>query len=164
MAKVLFLHGLESGPHGSKYRALVEEFGEGVLAPDCEGVYDVDARYALVEEATRGERDLLVVGSSFGGLMASLLASEHPERVAACILMAPALHDKWPEAVAKINKVPERTVIIHGLDDDVVPMTASRAHAAKHGVRLLEVADDHRLKKHAHLMVRVARRMADELG
>lgn len=162
MADVLFLHGLESGPHGSKYRALVEEFGE-VLAPDCEGVYDVGARYDLVEKATRGKRDLLVVGSSFGGLMASLLASKHPERVAGYVLMAPALHNKWPEAVAKVDKVPEHAVIIHGLDDDVVPVGASRKFAAKYKVRLLEVADDHRLKKHADLMVRVARTIAEKL-
>ncbi|AWV88496.1 HD domain-containing protein [Bradymonas sediminis] len=70
---VYFFHGLESGPHGSKYQRLSESFH--VFSPDFQGM-DIWARFEKIERETRGLRQLILVGSSYGGLLASLLYSE----------------------------------------------------------------------------------------
>jgi len=153
----VFLHGLESGPHGGKYRALAAAFGEErVLAPDCRGLRTVPERLGVAEAATAEHADLVVVGSSFGGLVAAVLASRHPDRVRSLVLMAPALHDHWGASVRTIDRVPERTVIVHGVQDDVVPVAASRAFAVQFGVELIEVEDGHRLLANRSLMVQLA--------
>jgi len=137
--KILFLHGLETGPHGSKYQALKEMFGE-VLSPDCSGVKDEIKRLKIIEkEISRETGPFLVVGSSMGGLMALLLQNQHPEQVAGLVLCAPAIHR--PSAIElDLNNLPP-TIVIHGTQDDVVPIEASQPF----GDRLRKVKDDHRL-------------------
>ena len=157
---VVFLHGLESGPQGHKYKALSEAFDE-VLAPNCEDVLDVEGRMGLIEEATRGRSGLVVVGSSFGGLMAALLAHRYPERVKSYMLMAPALHDKWSEVVEEIDYVPEGSRIIHGRFDEVVPVESSRRFAERCGIPLEVVDDGHRLERHRDLMVTRVRELLE---
>lgn len=138
---ILFLHGLESGPHGSKYQALQEIFGE-VLAPDCTGVMDETERLKIIQrEIGFKEGQFLVVGSSMGGLMALLLQKSNPERVAGLVLCAPAIHR--PAATGlDLNHLPP-TIVIHGTQDTVVPIEASLPF----GKRLIKVEDDHRLSK-----------------
>ncbi|ORJ55899.1 alpha/beta hydrolase [Geothermobacter hydrogeniphilus] len=145
--KILFLHGLESGPHGSKYQALKNRFGD-VLAPDCTGIFDAEQRLVVILDTLRDEKGpFLVVGSSMGGLMALLLERRAPELVAGMILCAPALHRD--EAVGlKAEGLPP-TVIIHGVNDEVVPISAGR----NFGVRLIEVEDDHRLSRSMELIL-----------
>ena len=157
--KVLFFHGLESGPHGSKYRALKERF-PGIVSPDFRGMREVGERIAHAIAETEGEEDLLIIGSSFGGLIAGLLAHRHPERVAGYILCAPALH--WDDA-AEITKTPDHAALIHGVGDEVVPVEASRVFARAHGHLLLEVEDGHRLAETRDLIVEVAARMAEAI-
>lgn len=139
--KILFLHGLESGPHGSKYQALKETFGE-VLAPDCTGVKDERKRLDIIQrEIGREGGSFLVVGSSMGGLMALLLQQENPEQVTGLVLCAPAIHRPAAEGLDLDNLPP--TVVIHGTQDNVVPLEASLPF----GKRLIKVNDDHRLSK-----------------
>lgn len=139
--KILFLHGLESGPHGSKYQALKETFGE-VLAPDCSGVKDEKKRLVIIQqEISRAGWPFLVVGSSMGGLMALLLQQENPGQVAGLVLCAPAIHRPSAKNL-DLHKLPP-TVVIHGTEDDVVPLEVSRPF----GKRLIIVDDDHRLSK-----------------
>lgn len=137
--KILFLHGLESGPHGSKYQALKNVFGD-VLAPDCSRVKDEKKRLTIIQrEISREGGPFLVVGSSMGGLMALLLQKENRRQVAGLVLCAPAIHR--PTAVnLDFNNLPP-TLVIHGTQDNVVPLEASYPF----GDRLIKVDDDHRL-------------------
>ena len=157
---LVFLHGLESGPHGSKYKALKAAFGH-VIAPDFERMLDVDIRLAQAEKATRGMTGLVLVGSSFGGLVAAVLTHRYPHKVKGYLLMAPALHDKWPGTVAEITTVPTFAHIIHGIQDDIVPLSASQAFSAKFNVPIDIVDDGHRLQGSHDLMVK---RVADLLA
>lgn len=136
--KIVFLHGLESGPHGSKYQALTERFGP-VISPDCSEVYDPLERLKIIRAELANEKELLVVGSSMGGLMALLLQQAEPEKVAGMVLCAPAIHR--PETPAFAYDTLPPTIVIHGTSDDVVPFEASRVF----GDRLIAVSDDHRL-------------------
>lgn len=145
--KLLFLHGLESGPHGAKYQALRTAFGD-VISPDCSGISDPQQRLQIIlREIGQLPEEWLVVGSSMGGLMALLLQQTVPERIAGLLLCAPALHRPAAEGLTAENLPP--TLIIHGRRDRIVPIAASR----RFGVPLLEVDDDHRLGNSLSLIV-----------
>lgn len=155
--RLLFLHGLESGPHGSKYQALNSAFGQ-VLSPDCSGISDPQQRLQIILAALEQiDEQLLVVGSSMGGLMALLLHQEVPAQIAGMLLCAPALHRPAAKGLSAENLPP--TKIIHGLNDSVVQITASR----KFGVPLLEVDDDHSLKNSLPIIVAETGGLKDRL-
>jgi len=146
--QIVFLHGLETGPHGSKYQALRLMFGE-VISPDCEGVKEPQQRLAIIQQTLSDQTGpFLVVGSSAGGLMALLLQREDP-RVKGLVLCAPALHTEHGDTLTA-EGLPD-TVIIHGRGDDVVPIECSR----EFGAPLVEVDDDHRLNDSLPLMLRL---------
>ena len=145
--KLLFLHGLESGPHGAKYQALRAAFGE-LISPDCSGINDPQQRLQIIlQELDQIEDQLLVIGSSMGGLMALLLQQALPQRVAGLLLCAPALHRRAAAGLSAKDLPP--TLIIHGRQDQVVPLDASR----QFGAPLQEVDDDHSLKNSLPLIV-----------
>lgn len=145
--QIVFLHGLETGPHGSKYQALKQMFGE-VISPDCEGVKDAEQRLVIIRQTLKDKSGpFLVVGSSAGGLMALLLQRED-SRVTGLVLCAPALHTD-ASATLTAENLPD-TMIIHGRFDDVVPIEASR----RFGAPLIEVDDGHRLNDSLPLILR----------
>lgn len=149
--ELLFAHGLESGPHGRKYQALVAA-GHRVIAPDGRAL-DLEGRVGLLARAIaeidgRSGRPPLVVGSSFGGLaglLAALVAADQGIVVAGLVLCAPALGLPLPPGLDRPLRPPAPTTILHGRADDVLPIAGSRRFAAEHGLRLVEVDDDHRL-------------------
>jgi pimeloyl-ACP methyl ester carboxylesterase len=160
---ILFAHGLESGPIGRKSQALVDA-GYEVLAPDCRGL-DLAARVErLVEalvttKASGGAPPPLLVGSSFGGiagLVAALVAAERGATVRGLVLCAPALMlPPPPGTVERLGPPPARTILVHGIRDEIIPIDVSRRFAAEHGAELREVDDDHGLG-HAGLPVILA--------
>lgn len=157
MIKLLFLHGLESGPHGTKYRALEQAFGE-VFSPDCSGISDPRQRLQIIlTEIENISGRLLVIGSSMGGLMALLLQQAVPERIAGLLLCAPALHRPAANGLSSAHLPP--TLIIHGRQDTVVPIEASRAF----GVPLIEVDDDHSLKSSLALLINETVKLKEKL-
>lgn len=147
--KLLFCHGLESGPHGRKYHALVKA-GHEVLSPDCRGE-NLAARVRRIVAAIVAARSPhLIVGSSFGGI-AGLLAAIEVKRagltVPGLVLCAPALQIRQPPADTTCLFCPARTTIVHGRHDEVIPIETSRSFARDHGARLVEVDDDHTLAR-----------------
>ncbi len=149
--RVLFCHGLESGPNGRKAGAL-RGAGYDLIAPDCRGL-DLAARVALVGELLAAER-LLVVGSSYGGITAVLASMRARVPPRALLLCAPALgRDEPPNLPLEQLIAVAPTTIIHGLRDDVVPLDWSRVFAAQTGAKLVEVDDDHRLGESLEIML-----------
>ena len=144
--RVVFCHGLESGPHGRKYHALVDA-GLTVEAPDFRGE-DLPTRVAHLRRAL-GEHGepVVLVGSSFGGATA-VLAAHECSRVRALVLCAPALR-----RLDAAHPAPAPCVIVHGTRDEVCPIELSRAYAQHAGVRLIEVDDDHRLAESLAVIV-----------
>ena len=139
--------------HARKSMALAAALPD-LIAPDCTGMMGVDERLAHIESELAGFERLLLIGSSFGGLMACLFASRHPGRVATMVLCAPALHDPLRAHVAKIERVPSRCVILHRTQDEIVPVQASRRFAERFGVELIELDDGHRLRGSRDVIVR----------
>ena len=82
-------------------------------------------RMNRLKDLVRKEPSLLLVGSSFGGLMAAVFALDHPTRVKRLVLLAPALTStKFSPYLTKGSEVPTR--VIHGIRDDVVPVEPVR--------------------------------------
>ncbi|MHC4599735.1 MAG: alpha/beta fold hydrolase [Planctomycetota bacterium] len=161
---IVFAHGLEGSPNGSKIRTL-REAGFEVQAPDFTGL-PLASRVALLLEATEGKRSILA-GSSYGGLAACVVAARYPERFSGLLLCAPAFNvaeapAEDPTALCAPDGLP--TIIVHGLRDDVVPPEVSRLYRDRSGphVRLWEVDDGHRLAESRDVIVEAARELHGE--
>lgn len=145
--KILFAHGLESGPIGRKSQALIDA-GYDLLAPDCRGQDLAQRIPRLLEVLVETEPVPLLVGSSFGGiagLVAAIMAAERGVVVPGLVLCAPALMRTPPPGTVPALRCPAPTVVIHGVRDEVIPIEVSRRFAREHGAELREVDDDHRL-------------------
>lgn len=140
---IFFFHGKESGPYGSKYRTLTKEFS--VTSPDFQGM-DIWERLAKAEFLTEGMEGAFLVGSSYGGLLAALLYDRHPERFSGYVLLAPAFYSEHEDVFSTITRVPASAHVIHGTEDEVVPLEEVEAFCKKAGLPLTVVKDKHRLK------------------
>lgn len=157
---ILFAHGLEGSPQGTKVRYL-REAGLDLEVPDLQGL-SLAERVARIE-ALSGAGGLLLAGSSYGGLTAAIVAARHPERFTGLCLLAPALlldeppHE--PDALAAPPDLP--TVVIHGRQDDVCPIEGSRRYVERSGahVELVEVDDGHRLVESLPTILAALRRL-----
>ena len=146
MTTVIFSHGQESGPWGSKIRSMAELVrGIGCTADsiDYQGIPDPTER---VEKCVRHCVDisdrLILVGSSMGGHVATAAA----EKVGAAglFVLAPAYfmeghEDLTPEPPSM------STCIVHGWHDDIVPVENSIRYARDCAATLHIVDGDHRL-------------------
>ena len=141
MARILFLHGLESSPSGRKAIWLAQRYGARVPALTTS---DWATARAQAEAAVRDYEPELIIGSSFGGaLLLSLLADGVTRARAVLIAQAGVKYGLPP-------RLPEgaRAILLHGTADDVVPIAGSRALArdAGPGVQLWEIeGGDHPL-------------------
>ncbi|MCB2182685.1 MAG: alpha/beta hydrolase [Desulfobulbaceae bacterium] len=144
MDNTLFLHGLDSSSHGYKGRYFAEHF-PGMVIPDFVG--DLSKRLGDLEKVCHGGEDFVLVGSSFGGLMATCFAISNPARVKKLILLAPALN--FPGFAVPEQKILTPTeVIIGDLDtitppDKVIPL----ARQTFENLKISRFDDDHFLHK-----------------
>jgi pimeloyl-ACP methyl ester carboxylesterase len=117
-----------------------------ILTPDFTG--SLERRMAQLEPILADRSGLVLIGSSFGGLMATLFACQQPEQVRKLILLAPALIH--PDFVAEPpGPISIPTVIYHGQQDTVVPLEPVRTLAEQTFLNLTfhPVDDDHLLHK-----------------
>lgn len=148
---IIFAHGMEGTPNGSKIRSL-REAGFEVVAPDFQGM-PLEERVDLLQDVCKEHREKspVLAGSSYGGLAASIVAMRMPDAFRGLLLCAPALHLNEPpinhETVLTAPKG-MKTAIIHGIDDDIVPISCSIEFAERSGkdvVAFHQVDDGHRL-------------------
>jgi len=161
---IIYAHGRSGTPWGAKVTAL-RAAGFEVEAPDLRPL-DLAGRLRKLDEITRRQRGLLI-GSSYGGLAALLLAMRHPERIHALLLLAPAINVYEPPVEdPQLLVVPStvRTIILHGTRDEVVPISYSQALAARSGMgtRLVEVDDDHRLAASTPILLQAVQSLLPE--
>lgn len=138
-----FIHGLESTSQGTKGTFFRERYPDMILE-DFTGTFA--QRMKKLEGLLAGKQPLVLVGSSYGGLMAAVFACRHEERVAKLILLAPALHI-GPYAPYRNRRLHIPIVIYHGLQDEIVPLKAIRPIAEElySNHRFYAVEDDHSL-------------------
>ena len=118
----VFIHGLESTSRGTKGVFFRKRYPEMIIE-DFSGSFQ--ERMEKLGNLLAGKPDLILVGSSYGGLMAAVYACRHEEQVKKLILLAPALHlDPFKPYLSSKLQVP--VTIFHGLRDQVVPITSVR--------------------------------------
>ena len=141
----VFIHGLESSSRGTKGTFFRERY-PGMIIEDYAGPFS--RRMERLEGFLAKKNDLILVGSSYGGLMAAVYACLHEEHVNKLILLAPALH---LEPYEPFHEKPLRMpiTIFHGLEDEVVPLEKVRAVAQRLflDLKFNAVEDDHSLHK-----------------
>lgn len=142
-SRKMFLHGLESSSQGNKARMLKSLFPDFVI-PDFSGTFEQRMAQA---EPILGDHPWLLVGSSFGGLMAASFACQRPKQVTRLVLLAPAIHRmEFSKRHYPPSRVP--TVLIHGTRDEIVPLREVEpiARSVFLDLDLRKVDDDHFLK------------------
>ena len=140
---LVFIHGLESTSQGNKAQYFRKAFPDMIIG-DYTG--DFQTRMSKLTGLLEGENNLILVGSSYGGLMAARFAADHEDRVKKMILIAPALTlEGFEKAVTKPIEMP--VVIYHGRQDDIVDPDAVKQIAEKTFSHLEHhlVDDDHPL-------------------
>ncbi len=142
---MIFLHGLESSSQTYKASIMRKSF-PGLIVPDFTG--SLEERMGDLYPILGDKKDWTIVGSSFSGLMGAIFTCEHPDQVRKQILLAPAL--TLPEFASYPSREPVSvpTTIIHGTQDDVVPLEQVREIAQKVFTNLTYkiVDDNHRLR------------------
>jgi pimeloyl-ACP methyl ester carboxylesterase len=144
---VVFSHGKESGPWGSKIAAMavvVRDLNLAVESVDYRGLEDPNLR---VEKLLAVGRELagplVLVGSSMGGHVAAAAAGRLG--AAAVFLLAPAFYMPGYEQYTP-QDVAVPTVIVHGWHDDIVPVDNSIRWAREHHAALHLLDSGHRLE------------------
>jgi pimeloyl-ACP methyl ester carboxylesterase len=143
---VVFSHGSEGTPFGTKIRALyeiAESEGYEVAAVDYRGMNDPDERVQMLQEFCRDfSSHLVLVGSSLGGYVS--LAAAPTLHAKGVFLMAPAIY--MPGIPALKRGLPSCPIaLVHGWRDEVIPYEQSMRFAKENRLALHLVESDHRL-------------------
>ena len=148
--QIVYLHGLDSNSQTHK-AAIIRALYPDLITPDFTG--SLEERMQQLYPVLAAASNWTLIGSSFGGLMAALFATQHPGQVRKLILLAPALMlPQFAQHLPKPITVP--TVIVHGRQDTTVPLNQITPLAEK-VFRYLTyhiVDDDHRLHQTAEVL------------
>ncbi|MDD2389749.1 MAG: alpha/beta fold hydrolase [Desulfobacterales bacterium] len=141
----VFIHGLDSSSHGTKGVYFKRRFPE-MLVTDYRGC--LEDRMHTLNLQLEDKTGLILIGSSFGGLMAAIYACNNVQKVKKLVLLAPALdHEGFAPCLNTVIDIP--VIVYHGSLDDVVP--AEPVHSAL--IRVFShisyhlVEDDHPLHR-----------------
>ena len=146
MTTIVFSHGQESGPWGTKIRAMAEtaeSLGCAVESIDYQGIDEpADRVKLLLSECEQIHDSLILVGSSMGGHVAT--AGADSVSATGLFVLAPAYFmEGYEELTPNPPKIP--ICIVHGWHDEIVPVESSIRFAQSCGATLHIVDGDHRL-------------------
>lgn len=140
--KILFLHGMESKPGGTK-ATFLKKAGHEVLNPALPR-NDFEISVKVAQDTIDTEQPDLVIGSSRGGAVAMCVST----RGAPLILIAPA----WKRFVNaqrlgefEIRQDCQKTIILHSDNDDVVLPEDSSHLESMYGIKKVCVGENHRM-------------------
>lgn len=146
MVTRIFIHGLDSSNQGTKSRFFRETYPDMII-PNFDG--PLQERMEKLDRVLSNHSRIRMVGSSLGGLMATLFAMDHPLEVERIALLAPALHmlEFVPEKKDKTVSAP--AWIFHGTADALIPpaLVAPIARRIFLDLHFREVEDDHMLHR-----------------
>jgi predicted esterase YcpF (UPF0227 family) len=165
MPMLYYLHGYQSSPHGEK-ATLFKKTLQAIPIPYRTGsAEDLIISQCLnrISENIKDDPDVVLIGSSLGGLLAASIALTH-QNVHRLILLNPAiippktdLHTikDMPLRILKdmvdpklfTEKIPARVIIVRGTQDDVVPDQWILCFAKAQNATLQLYDDDHRFSK-----------------
>lgn len=139
----VFIHGLDSSSQGTKGSYFRKKCPD-MLIGDYRGT--LNERMDKLSKELTDKNNLIIVGSSYGGLMATIFACLNESRVRRLILLAPAI--SFTDFSAYCKKTLQIPVIIYHGNQDVVVLPEPTREAAGLIFRDLDyrlVVDDHNL-------------------
>jgi len=158
---LVWAHGLWGSPNGSKITA-IRESGIEAISPDFNEMELIDRVELIKNEMEIG--NVVLAGSSWGGLACALAAKQKPEKLKGLLLLAPALAfpeppNDNPEELVAPNNIP--VTIIHSVTDDIVPISSSKEYLnrSEKNVKLIEVEDNHVLENSIELIISEAKKL-----
>lgn len=113
----LFIHGLDGSSQGAKGTYFRERYPK-MIVEDYYGEFD--ERMAKLNTLLADKDNLILVGSSYGGLMATVYACRNVNKMRKLILLAPALNF-LPREICDGKNLDFPVYLYHGSDDVVVP-------------------------------------------
>lgn len=141
---VVFAHGMESGPWGTKIDALAKvatTAGWAVDSRDYRSTKDPDERVRMLLANPPQADKLVLVGSSMGGYVSAMACEAlRPDGL---LLIAPALY--FQDYDAEPTGIPSLCSVVHGWHDDIVPPERALRFANTHKAELHMLDGDHRL-------------------
>ena len=165
--KILFAHGLEGSPNGSKPTWMKESLGWEIICPEMSnnGWTIADQTEVIAKAIAENEDIDIIMGSSYGGLAIANVSERFAEQNLRLVLLAPAFGlaenfrsiageqglTEWENSGSRqyfhhgfghevefgwdfITSADEMswpnlyhpTIILHGSQDDIVPIESSR--------------------------------------
>lgn len=160
---VVFAHGKESGPWGTKITHLAgiaRDAGFDVISPDYSHSHDPKKRVEQLLRLAPRARTLVLAGSSMGGYVSAMACAGL--KPAALFLMAPALYfpgwDEEPEGI------PSRCSVVHGWGDDIVPVDRAIRFAQRNRTALHVLDSGHTLNDRLPELARVFGQLLKDAG
>jgi len=161
---VVYCHGKGGHPWNGKKITLLKRVilanGMNLVSipyEECDTVADmVDQTVAICLDKAMVPDKLILIGSSRGGFIAasaSHILAQRSNQVDGVFLLAPAIFDDntyYPTAF--VPPVAERVSVLHGYDDEVVPVAAVWRFCMQNGAQAHFVKDGHRLANSGVLM------------
>ncbi len=145
--KVIFSHGKESGPWGSKIRSLAtiaEQQHCTVDSIDYTDLTNPEQRVARLIALLQQQNDnLVLVGSSMGGYVSLVAAMQSQANIKGVFVLAPALY--MPGYAVQEYALSCPVEVVHGWNDDIIPAEHSYRFAQENGYNLHLLTGDHRL-------------------
>lgn len=141
----IFIHGQESSSQGTKgvfFRNLFPE----MIIPDFTG--DVSERMLKLNELLKDKEEIMMIGSSLGGLMAALYTFENKKKIKKLILLAPAINlPEFNPYVSQTISIP--VYVFHGREDELLPLKDIQDISKKvfTNLKFMVLDDDHRLSR-----------------
>ena len=151
--KILFLHGKEGSPEGSK-ATFLKSHGFYIIAPSLpKDNWELSMRRAKANLLLEPD---IVVGSSRGGAIACALDTGNIPKV----LIAPA-YKHLGDCITNVDKT---TTILHCKTDDIVLYSGSVELEETYGCNLIECGENHRMSNEGALekLLEVVKRIVNE--
>lgn len=164
--KVIFSHGKESGPWGSKIKAMADlasERGFDIDSIDYQDLRDdpearVQRLRSIVEST---DAPFALVGSSMGGYVSAVVSCQVD--CEGLFLLAPALFISGYQVHYYPSKA-TRVEVIHGWSDTVIPPELSIRFAREANCTLHLIPGDHRLNSSLDEVLDLFERFLERLG
>ena len=143
---IVFSHGQESGPWGTKIKimaSLASSLSCDVSSIDYQGIKEPQDRIAkLVKECSGISEPICLVGSSMGGFVAT--AAAYDVKAIGLFVLAPAYFIQgFDHSLIKSIDIPME--IVHGWNDNIVPVENSIRYAQSQHAKLHILDGDHGL-------------------
>lgn len=148
MIEVIFSHGKEGSPHGSKSKVInkiCEANNVKFTTIDYQNCNTTNERVELLKSKIKDSTNkLILVGSSMGGYVSTVCSNKYDSL--GLFLIAPALYlDGYDIRV--YNSKAKYITVRHGWDDDIIPVENSIKFCKMHNCNLTIDYDDHRMSK-----------------